>query len=300
MTAALTNKQHLDDLLRHIHLGAEVYYVGQLCDSWRMEIPAVNAATFHLVCHGEAWVHMRDMAQPVKMCAGDIAFFAHDATHVISGLQTIPDEQACSSRSFSRSEPGTGLICGHLKLPAHIHRLLLALFPALILIHPDQDSVGRQMRSLIEMMTQEASENALGVTAVLDRLSDALFLCILRHTLHAMPHLSPLFAALTDDSLCLAVSDFIDHPAESWTVERMAKRACLSRSAFSARFTELVGMPPMEFVATWRMQLAADWLTKGNNSMMDVAMRCGYESEAAFRKAFKRITGTTPGQLRHG
>jgi transcriptional regulator GlxA family with amidase domain len=167
-----------------------------------------------------------------------------------------------------------------------------------MLIHPQQSQVGWQMRSLIELMSEEARHNEFGVTAVLDRLSDTLFLYVIRHVLHLEPGLSPLLAALSDEHLRVAVSAFLDNPAESWTVERMAKLACQSRSTFTERFTQIIKMPPMEFVATWRMQLAAGMLADENANMLDVALRCGYESEAAFRKAFKRVVGIPPGKAR--
>ncbi|MGZ8257260.1 MAG: helix-turn-helix transcriptional regulator, partial [Gallionella sp.] len=100
------------------------------------------------------------------------------------------------------------------------------------------------------------------------------------------------------EHLRLPITAFIDHPAEVWTVERMAAIACQSRSAFAARFTQLVQMTPIEFIATWRMQLATTLLAEGRANMLDIAMQCGYESEAAFRKAYKRIVGITPGQMR--
>ncbi len=301
MTEA-TAHQPVNDFLRHIHLGAEVYYVGQLCDSWHMATSGGDATTFHLVCHGEAWIHLPHQAQPIPMRAGDISFFAHDAAHAISGMQHISADQGFSlgrQVAFDENAPGTGLLCGHLKLPAHIRRLLLAAFPDFMLIHPDLSPAGRQMRSLIEMMSEEARQNDFGVTAVLDRLSDALFLYVIRHALHLEPKLSPLLAALSDEHLHHAVSAFIDSPAEEWTVERMARLACQSRSTFTDRFTQLIRMPPMEFVATWRMQLAAGMLADENANMLDVALRCGYQSEAAFRKAFKRIVGIPPGKARN-
>jgi AraC-like DNA-binding protein len=293
--------QQLNEFLRRLHLGSEVYYVGQLCDAWHMSTPGgADSTTFHLVCNGEAWIHMRDGSEPTLMTAGDIAFFPHDAAHAFSALPVIPQQPFDYSHPapLDSHAPGTGLLCGHLKLPAHIRRLLLASFPEFMLIRPDKSPVGRQMRSLIEMMTEEATQNDLGVTAILDRLSDTLFLYVIRHTLHHEPRLSPLLAALSDEPLRAAVTAFIDAPDEAWTVERLAGLACQSRSAFSERFTQLVGMPPMEFVATWRMQLAVGMLADENPNMLDVALRCGYESEAAFRKAFKRIIGVTPGKVR--
>ncbi|MDD2700795.1 MAG: AraC family transcriptional regulator [Sideroxydans sp.] len=291
----------INDFLRHLHLGAEVYYVGQLCDAWHMSTPGgSDATTFHLVCHGEAWIVMQDGSKPARMNAGDIAFFAHDAPHAFSAVPGIP-EQAFDYHHpapLDRDAPGAGLLCGHLYLPLHIRRLLLAAFPDFLLISPDQSPSGKQIRMLIELMTDEAIKNALGVNAILDRLADTLFLYVIRHVLEMEPQLSPLLAAMADEHLRPAVAAFIDAPAEAWTVERMAGLACQSRSAFSERFSQVVKMPPMEFVATWRMQMATAMLADERANMLDIALRCGYESEAAFRKAFKRITGVPPGKLR--
>lgn len=295
------NSSQLEVFLRRLHLDAEVYYVGQLCDAWHMSTPGgSDATTFHLVCHGEAWIHMADGSQPVRMNAGDIAFFAHDAAHTFSAQAVVAQTPFDYSQPapLDKNAPGAGLLCGHLKLPAHIRRLLLASFPDFLLIRPAQSLVGRQMSILIEMMTEEAIQNDMGVNAILDRLSDTLFLYVIRHTLHIEPKLSPLLAALSDEHLRPAVSAFIDAPTESWSVERMAKLACQSRSAFAERFSLLVKMPPMEFVATWRMQMASAMLAEESANMLDVAMKCGYESEAAFRKAFKRIVGVPPGKVR--
>lgn len=292
--------QGINDFLRRLQLGSEVNYVGQLCDAWHMStVGGSDVATFHLVCHGEAWVHVSGV-KPTRMSAGDIAFFPHDAAHSFSGEPKLPEQPSDYHCPVPRdkSATGTGLLCGQLRLPAHIRRLLLASFPDFMLIRPDRSPVGRQMAKLIEMMTEEAIHNDLGVTAILDRLSDALFLYVIRHAMRHEPKLSPLLAALSDEHLRLAVSGFMDHPEEVWTVERMAGLACKSRSAFAERFSQLVRMPPMEFVATWRMQIATGLLAEGQVNMLDVAQRCGYESEAAFRKAFKRVIGIAPGRMR--
>jgi AraC-like DNA-binding protein len=224
--------QHINDFLRRLHLGSGVFYVGQLCDAWHMSTSSGSDTTaFHLVCHGEAWIHMPNMQQ-ASVRTGDIIFLARDVEHTLSGKPYIPDQPCDIScpAPVDKDAPGTGLLCGHLKLPAHIRRLLLA--------------------------------------------------------------------ALTDEHLRPAVTAFIDQPAETWTVERLAGLAFQSRSAFSERFTQLVRMTPMEFVATWRMQLAVGMLATGQANMLDIAMQCGYESEAAFRKAFKRIIGVSPGKVR--
>lgn len=291
----------INDFLRHMHLGAEVYYVGQLCDAWHMSTPGgSDATTFHLVCHGEAWIVMPDGSKPARMNAGDIAFFAHDAAHTFSAQPVVPQQPFDYSHPapLDKDAPGAGLLCGHLSLPAHIRRLLLASFPDFMLIRPDKSPVGAQIRHLIEMMTEEAMRNELGVNAILDRLADTLFLYVIRHALHHDPKLSPLLAALSDAHLRPAVTSFIDAPAEPWSVDRMADIACQSRSTFSERFSQMVGMPPMEFVATWRMQMASAMLADERANMLDIAMKCGYESEAAFRKAFKRVIGVSPGKLR--
>jgi len=297
----LNNTQQLDTFLRNLHLDAEVYYVGQLCDAWHMSSSGgSDATTFHLLCHGEAWIHIPNEKQPTHLREGDIAFFPHDAAHTFSALPVIPQKPFDYSNPppLDKAAPGAGLLCGHLKLPVHIRQLMLASFPDFMLIRPDTSPVGVQMRNLIEMMSEEAMQNDLGVSAILDRLSDALFLYIIRHALHQDPKLSPLLAALSVQHLRPAVSAFIYAPGVAWTVERMAGLACQSRSAFAERFSQLVRMPPMEFVATWRMQMATGMLADTHANMLDIALRCGYESEAAFRKAYKRIVGATPGKRR--
>lgn len=292
--------QHINEFLRRLHLGSEVYYVGQLCDAWHMSTPGgSDVTTFHLVCHGEAWIHMPD-TEPTRMQAGDIAFFAHDAAHAFSGEAKLPEkpyDYSCPAR-LDKTAPGSGLLCGHLRLRAHIRRLLLASFPDCLLIRPAETRIGSQLGTLIEMMIEEAANNELGVMAIIDRLSDGLFLYVIRYVLQRDPKISPLLAALADNHLSPAVIAFIENPEEAWTVERLAGLACQSRSAFSDRFAQLVRMPPMEFIATWRMQLAVGLLADSRVNMLDIAMKCGYESEAAFRKAFKRIVGVTPGQVR--
>jgi hypothetical protein len=173
------NAQHINDFLRHLNLGAEVYYVGQLCDAWHMSTPGGgDLATFHLVCHGEAWIVMPDGGEPTAMKAGDIAFFANDAAHTFSAKPGIP-EQACDYRHpapLDKDAPGAGLLCGHMSLAPHIRRMLLASFPNFMLIRPDASPAGAQIRNLIEMMTEEAMQNDLGASAILDRLADTLFL----------------------------------------------------------------------------------------------------------------------------
>ncbi|GAB1232999.1 AraC family transcriptional regulator [Ferrigenium sp. UT4] len=291
----------IDEFLRRLHLGSEVYYVGQLCDAWHMSTPGgSDATTFHVLCHGEAWIHLPGGTAATPMRPGDIAFFPHDAAHTFSAQPVIPQQPFDHSRPapLDKQAPGAGLLCGHLKLPAHIRRLLLASFPEFMLIRPDDSPTGHPMRALIEMMIEEATLNDFGVTAILDRLSDALFLHVIRHALHRDPRLSPLLAALADDRLRLAVCAFIDAPAEIWTVDRMARLACQSRSAFSQHFAQVTAMAPMEFVTLWRMQRAARLLVAQNRNMPDIAQQCGYQSEAAFRKAFKRVIGITPGKSR--
>lgn len=92
MSNSLATKQPIDDFLRRLHLGSEVYYVGQLCDAWHMSTPGGDATTFHLVCNGEAWIHMPNHDTPIQMHDGDIAFFPHGAPHAFSGVRTIPDQ----------------------------------------------------------------------------------------------------------------------------------------------------------------------------------------------------------------
>ncbi|MFH0344891.1 MAG: AraC family transcriptional regulator [Chromatiales bacterium] len=295
-------KHALGEILRRISFQAEVFYRGQLCDSWALDTSGTGNVNFHLVCHGQCWLHMPGVDSAVELNGGDIVVFPHDAAHVIGSTPERPS--AFGIKTVTREVPldkaqqGTALICGYLVIDRTARQLLLASLPEHIVIATVADSPFQCARTLLDLLFAEASMDAVGSAAILDRLSDALMFYVVRAVVRDHLGVCGLIGALGDPHLRRAVLSISLGPARRWTVHSLAEEAHLSRAVFAERFLKVCGMPPIEFLTIWRMHLARRWLEHDHASVLDVADRCGYESAAAFSKAFKRIMGAGPGQFR--
>ena len=179
-----------------------------------------------------------------------------------------------------------------------IYRNVFVMMPDYLIIRSHQDAESTQLRTLIDLLFSETQADRLGTTAILDRLADAMMFYVIRHSLAQGIHTAGLLVALADKQIRPALIALCDDPAQAWSVESLAEKAFMSRSSFAERFTSIVGKTPMEFLAEWRMQLARRWLQQERLSVAEVADRCGYQSETAFSKAFKRIAGVGPGEFR--
>ncbi|MFZ5723789.1 MAG: AraC family transcriptional regulator [Pseudomonadota bacterium] len=287
----------LDSLLQAFRLETRLFYRGKLCGGgWVVdEQYGRGRASFHLLVSGEAWLHMPDLAAPRKLAAGDLVIFPTDAPHALRPApHAITDWEQGRERALGDdSEPGTGLLCGNFGFADTGDARLLAALPEHVVIPSLQAGAARP---LVEALFAEARRGEATGGAVVERIADALFLVVLReHLAAASP--SGIFAALRDPGLGRALAAVHEHPARPWSVEDLARQAGMSRSAFAARFTALAGEPPLAYLTRWRMQLARRWLREGE-AVATVAGRCGYDSEASFAKAFKRIHGLGPGAAR--
>ena len=155
-----------------------------------------------------------------------------------------------------------------------------------------------QIKRCPYLLLQESRRGGVGHQAVLDKLSDALFVLALREYLRTTQDPRGLIAALTDPRLRRVLAALHREPERNWTLQALARLALMSRTAFAQRFVERVGQAPIQYLAHHRMMLAALWLRDGQSTVKEIAARLGYETEAAFRRAFKRIHGVGPGQVR--
>lgn len=293
----------LDEYLRAISFRCEVIYRGQLCDTWWADISGSGHVNFHVLCHGTCWLRLPGLAEPLGLEEGDIVILPHDTPHLLTSAADVAADYKTVSIGRQvqpdRMQPGTAFVCGYLVVDRHARRLLFSMLPQYLIIRSRHDAGAAHVRALIDLLFAEAQRaSGIGATAVLDRLADALMFYVIRHA--AAKHASPvgLLAALRDDHVRAALSSICDEPQRAWTVDTLAERACLSRSAFAERFHALLGSTPMDFLTEWRMQLARRWFEQDRLSVAEVAARCGYQSEAAFSKAFKRVVGIGPGEFR--
>jgi AraC-like DNA-binding protein len=311
----------LSDVLRAVRLTGAIFFDIQASDPWVAETPSGQAivdAMFpgseHLVCYhvitrGSCWACIPG-EPPTRLAAGDIIVLPHGDTHVLSstpGLRRTPDMTmyrmpADGKLPISISMGGPDgdavhLVCGFLGCDARPYNPLLSALPRVILV---SGHAGGALASYVQFALAESKEPRMGGQCVLGRLSELMFVDVIRHYLETLPaDRTGWLAGLRDSFVGRALSAFHREPARAWTIESMAKTVGLSRSALSERFTQFVGQPLMQYMTNWRMQLAANHLLSGVESIAVIANRVGYDSESAFSRAFKKAVGAPPSQWRN-
>lgn len=286
----------ISSLLRTFHLNSNVFKHARFCGQWSLDTTGSGYAGFHLVAEGQCWLHRADGTEPTPLRTGDLLILPRDAPHVLSDSPAKLSGPAKDVRPLGdRSAEGTDIVCGFFQFDDDAANPLLDALPDYLVIHSDAPGT-EAMRCIVALLVSEAAEGAPGVAAVLDRLSDALFIQALRAFLRTDTE-SGLGAALADPAIHAALRLMHESPGRDWTLVALAKEVAVSRSSFAQRFVAALGEPPMAYLARWRMTLARRLLRDGM-TVSEVAERCGYDSEAGFAKAFKRVTGVGPGAAR--
>ena len=239
---------------------------------------------------------------------GDLVLVPHGRGHVLrSEPGTIAPDVISLEHEFRNryailrhggGGAATTLICGLVRLDHPAAHHIVPLLPDLIHVEPTGGPHDEWMQSTLRLIAAEAAQVRPGGEAVITRLSDILVIQALRDWIeHAPAAQRGWLGALRDRQIGRAITLIHRDPAREWTVASLAGELAMSRSAFAARFTELVGEPAMQYLTRWRMQMARTWLTEDATTVADVASRLGYRSEAAFSRAFKRTVGASPGTL---
>jgi AraC-like DNA-binding protein len=310
----------LSDVLRAVRLTGAIFFDIHASEPWVAETPpgeaivgAMLPGSEHLICYhvitqGSCWACIPG-EPPMRLSAGDIIVLPHGDTHVLSstpGLCRTPDmalyrlpSDGHLPVSISMGGPEGApvhFVCGFLGCDARPYNPLLTALPRVILA---SGHAGGTLAAYAQFALAESKGPRMGGQCVLGRLSELMFVDVVRRYLETLPaDRTGWLAGLRDPFVGRALAAFHRDPACAWTLESLARSVGLSRSALAERFTQFVGQPPMQYLANWRMQLAANHLLGGVESMAVIASRVGYESEAAFSRAFKKLVGTPPSQWR--
>jgi len=309
----------LSDVLQAVRLTGAIFFDIHASQPWVAETPPGKAIvenmfpgsehliSYHVITHGDCWASVPG-EPPMRLSAGDIIVLPHGDTHVLSstpGLRRSPDMSlyrlpidgqlpVSISMGDPRGEPAH-FICGFLGCDARPYNPLLTALPRVIRV---SDHAGA-LAAYVQFALAESKERRIGGGRVLRLLSELLFVDVVRRYLETLPaDRADWLAGLRDPFVGRALAALHRSPACNWTIESLAREVALSRSALAERFTQFVGRPPMQYLANWRMQLAANHLRSGVESVAAIANRVGYESEAAFSRAFKKAVGTPPGEWR--
>jgi AraC-like DNA-binding protein len=240
---------------------------------------------------------------------GDLALVPHGRAHQLSDTTSTPcrplldvlQEQRFSGYgTFRYGGEGalTQLICGYFGFDSEASHPLLESLPQIFHLRSVQTQQHHWLSTVMQLITHEAGSDQLGASALVDRLSEALFIQLLRAYIALAPDRTSCLAALGDAYISRALQTMHQQPAYRWTVQLLAQTVGLSRSAFAARFTHLMGMPPLHYLTRWRIKLAKEALAMNQNSIPHIAEHVGYRSEAAFIVVFKRYVGCTPSAYR--
>tara|TARA_R110000787_G_scaffold170629_1_gene283264 strand:- start:4800 stop:5681 length:882 start_codon:yes stop_codon:yes gene_type:complete len=285
-----TDEALLDGILAAYQLHARITDNMRYCGQWRdwdAQAPA-GTAWFHLLDQGECWMKVEGCKQPVRLGAGDLVVLARGTAHVLTPVK--------SEAGKLNEDSYTTMLCGEFSFESTSGNPVMSALPDVM--HVRGEESGGAYRQLAQLLVNEANQGGFGSQAVMDRLADALFVMALRQHLATTPTRRGLFAALADSRLKKALDVIHNRPGEDWTVASLAEVACLSRTAFAERFAEVLEETPYQYLTRWRMAQALKLLRDPRLSVAHVAERLGYQTEAAFRRSFKRVHGYGPGSVR--
>jgi len=311
----------LSDVFRAVRLTGAVFYHVDATSPWAAESPpgstigaqimpnSQHLIPYHAVTRGGCWVGLLD-APPVRVNAGDIIAFPQGDPHVLSsapGLRAEPAYHLYRRLSEERlpfgfktgdgGPEGAQLVCGFLGCDVRPFNPLLAVLPPVLHVRGQAVEDG-WLTQLFRAAVNESTGRRAGAETMVARLSELMFVEVVRRHLESLPdEQTGWLAGLRDRFVSRALGCLHARPAEPWTLEALAKEVGLSRSALMEHFTALVGQPPMQYLANWRMQLAAGRLGDGA-SVAEAAFDVGYGSEAAFSRAFKKLVGVAPANWR--
>jgi AraC-like DNA-binding protein len=303
----------LSDVLRAVRLDGAFFYPVEASAPWSVETVAAKELTprilpgaehlisYHILTSGHCYGRLIGKP-PVALGPGDVIVFPHGDAHVMSSDPELRSVPATPGRypetvRLGDGEPITAtFVCGFLGCDRRPFNPLLATLPAQLHL-PGLSSGWRQ--SFVRQVLEESRARRAGAATVLTRLAELMFVEVLRRYIETLPPgQHGWLAGLRDDVVGRGLELLHGAPAHPWTIDELADGVAMSRSAFADRFTALVGQPPMQYLAQWRMQLAAGRLASGNTKVAAIAEEVGYDSEPAFSRAFKRLMGISPAAWR--
>jgi AraC-like DNA-binding protein len=311
MKDPLTTVEPLGETLHFLRMSGTFYCRSEFTAPWALALPPMKGCLmFHIVTAGRCWLEV-DGADHRLLQPGDLALVPHGAGHRLASepgvpaanLFDLPREQVSERYEILRHGGGgaaTSLVCGAVRFDHAAAHHLVTLLPPLITVDAWSSPQQEWIQSTLHFIAAEAKELRPGGETVITRLADILVIQAIRSWIEQDPSSQTgWLRALQDEQIGRAMSRIHRDPARAWTVASLAAEVAMSRSAFAARFTELVGEPVMHYVARWKMHAALTWLKEDDAPLGDVASRLGYQSEAAFSRAFKRFIGVSPGAARH-
>ena len=312
----------LSEMLKAVKLDGAVFFHGEFSSPWCARQPdgcsiaaylsssSTHVIIFHLLTEGRGYARIEKNGRPVSLSPGDIVMFPHGDAHLMgNGPPVTPVDSAeqlqqvlAEGRMLSQFGGGgelTKLICGYMACDLRLSQMFLAGLPSVLKINIRDSPSGKWLEDTLRYSVEHADASGPGGTAVVAKLSEALFADTLRRYIEKLPaSQTGWLAGVRDPDVGKALALLHKQPSHPWTIASLANEVGLSRSVLAERFRHYLSDTPMGYLTRWRLQLAAQALTSTSNSVAEVAGDVGYESEPSFNRAFKRQFGVPPARFR--
>ena len=311
----------LSEALNSVRMTGAIFYDAICTAPWGFAVPPIQSVAhvlapgterlvgYHLVAEGRAVVTLQS-GEDVPIAAGDIVIFPHGDPHTVSNgtPATLIDSGASlgsllagnlSTFQIGGGGEATRFVCGYFGCERHAARLFLAGLPPMIKINIRGDDAGQWLESSIRYLISEAASGRPGQAVLLSKMAEAFFIETLRRYMEQLPPERTGWLAGARDPVVGNILALLHRkPCHPWTLAELAAKAGASRSVIAERFARFLGEPPLTYLARWRLQLAARFLQTTQKTILQLALDVGYESEAAFNRAFKREFGLPPAKYR--
>lgn len=299
----------LSEILQDLRLAKADYGRSEFTAPWGLHVPHKDGVRLHFVVEGAVtlWQEKHDT---IRLEAGDLVLLPHGTAHVmadderttrIDPMESIHREligDAVYHLSGGGGGKRTLLVCCTIGFEGPTAHPLLELLPDCLLVRK-ADQSDPSLPTLLDIMAREVSETRIGTSTVMARLADVVVTLIIRAWIETRrSDLQGWLAGVRDPNIGLALAQIHRKPGHPWTVESLASAAGMSRSLFAERFTALMGQTPARYLLQWRIRLATMWIESQRMTVSEAAGRLGYASDAAFSRAFKRVVGTPPSDMR--
>jgi len=317
----------LSDVLKTVRLTGAAYFDVAAQDPWSVHSPARDLIlprilpgadhliAYHVVTAGRCFARLEEEGEGVPLEAGEVVVFTNADPHVMSsnaGMRAEPPTADMIEIADAGLLPfrinlmnggavSARLVCGYLACDAKPFNPLLEALPPMLKAGDKGRNDNGWLGQFIHFAVAEVAEKRAGSESVLTKLSELMFIDVVRRYIEALPPQNAgWLAGLRDPAVGKALALIHARPSFNWTIEGLARQCGTSRTVMAERFVQFVGVPPMHYLAKWRMQIASEMLSRRHSNMATIAAEIGYESEAAFSRAFKKMMGVAPSAWRQG
>lgn len=304
----------LSDILRAVHVKGSLYFRTAFKPPWGVAVPRFsNVSRYHFVTRGSCWAQVEGSDERVKLEKGDLILVTKGAAHDLFCDSSQPPflsvDEVIQRSGFDgtgalvwggdeKNHEMTSMVCGHFAFDTERGKHFLDALPPYIHVPNTEILKYGWLESALRFFTFETFERDFGSDAIINRLSEIIFIQTIRTYAAQSSDSSSVFAALRDEQISKVLGAIHEAPAESWTVDSLARLAGMSRTILSERMKEVLGISPIAYLTQWRMELAHEALVHDRDGIPEISESVGYQSLSAFTRTFKKHFGRGPGEVR--